>query len=181
MQFRVRCITQNWDLIKEYYGDKFVTAKSKYDSLSLSDIYKIYIQPFEEGWKLYGRQSPVPVELEDRNEVFSPLQNTNTRKSGKTKRGIPDETFHQLCMASWDGLPVCIVCGIDVDLTNESAVRFCKGCSGYAHVACIQNPCDDWKCPFCSRTDDPYLNVSYTISDKQLNVLSPYCEQFASK
>ena len=118
---------------------------------------------------------------EDRNEVFSPLQNTNTRKSRKTERGIPDETFHQLCMASWDSLPVCILCGIDVDLTNESAVRFCKGCSGYAHVACIQNPCDDWKCPFCSRTDDPYLNVSYTISDKQLNVLSPYCEQFASK
>ena len=178
MQYKVRCKTQNWDVIKEYYKSKFLAVKFKYDSLSLSDIYKNYIQPFEEGWKLYGSQPPASVKSEARNEKHTSLYDINNRKSDKSEKGVSGDAFHQYCMASWDGLPVCILCGFDIDLANKSTIRFCKGCSGYAHVTCIPNPSDDWKCPFCSRTDDPYLNVSYAIRDKQLNVLSPYCEQF---
>ena len=141
--------------------------KFKYDSLSLSDIYKNYIQPFEEGWKLYGSQPPASVKSEARNEKHASLYDINNRKSDKSETGVSGDAFHQYCMASWDGLPVCILCGFDIDLANKSTIRFCKGCSGYAHVTCIPNPSDDWKCPFCSRTDDPYLNVSYAIHDKR--------------
>lgn len=99
----------------------------------------------------------------------------NTTPNTKENENIVlTEAFHQYCMATWDSLPVCILCGLDVDVTNTSSIRFCKSCAGYAHVTCIANPCDDWTCPFCSRTDDPYLRVSYKINDKQFNMLTPF-------
>ena len=138
----------------------------------VEELYSIYIKPFEHDWEVF----PTTVEASNLQSpsIAKPLGASSGMCSICKQRNETLVCFscQQRYRASWDDLPLCIVCGLDIDPSEFPSCYHCECCAGCAHISCVGECVSTWICRFCSQKGRK-LSIYYSIDDKKSRILTP--------